>query len=72
MTYNTLNDLPKGVSDNLPKKAQEIYLSAYNNASEEYKAESDVESTAHRVAWSAVKNKYEKSSAGNWHRKSED
>ena len=64
MPYERLVDLPKGVRDNLPKHAQEIYLEAYNNAWEQYHHE---EERARRVAWAAVKKKYEKNEAtGNW------
>jgi len=47
----------------LPLHAQEIYLAAFNKAWAEYEARgSDQrERTAHRVAWAAVKRKYEKS-----------
>jgi cation transport regulator len=53
----------------LPEHAQEIYLAAFNNAWSEYKAEKDRrgddsrESVAHKVAWSAVKQSYEKEGA---------
>jgi cation transport regulator len=73
MPYDTLSELPTGVKDHLPKHAQEIYLKAYNNAWQEYKdsdkrqEDNSREETAHRVAWGAVKNKYEKDeSTGNW------
>ena len=66
--YNSLSDLPKSVKSNLPKHAQEIYRSAYNSASEQYGDASDTEERAHRVAWSAVKSKYEKD-GDSWHRK---
>lgn len=67
MPYDSLSDLPDSVKDNLPKHAQEIYRSAYNNAFDEY-ADPDErrdpsdsrEETAHKVAWGAVKNEYEK------------
>jgi cation transport regulator len=42
--------------------AQEIYKEAFNSAEEHY----GEESRAHRVAWSAVENKYEKNDQGNW------
>ncbi len=62
MPYKNLSDLPDSVRNNLPKHAQEIYRAAYNNAEEEY----GEESRAHRVAWSAVENKYEKNDKGEW------
>jgi cation transport regulator len=75
MPYRTLEDLPEGVKDNLPKHAKEIYKEAYNNAWEEHKDEEDRrddatrEEVAHRVAWAAVKHSYEKDEqSGKWHR----
>lgn len=59
----------------LPKKAQEIYREAYNSAWDEYKDpdkrrdDDSREETAHKVAWSAVKKKYEKSDNGKWKKK---
>jgi cation transport regulator len=62
MPYEKLTDLPDSVRNNLPKHAQEIYKEAYNSAEDQY----GEESRAHRVAWSAVENKYEKNDQGNW------
>ncbi|HEX9798142.1 MAG TPA: ChaB family protein [Anaerolineales bacterium] len=56
MPYRSTRELPKSVKDNLPDHAQEIYKEAFNSASEQY----EDESTAHRVAWSAVKKSYKK------------
>jgi cation transport regulator len=62
--YAKLSDLPDSVRDNLPKHAQEIYQAAYNNAYEEYNKD---EERSHRVAWAAVRNKYEKDEkTGKW------
>lgn len=70
--YDKKDDLPKGVQNSLPDHAQEIYKSAFNSAYEEHEDEEDTEETAHRIAWSAVKQKYEKSSgSSNWHRKAD-
>jgi cation transport regulator len=67
MPYESTSDLPKGVRDNLPDHAQEIYVAAFNNAWEEYGKD---EERAHRVAWSAVKETYEKDDvSGRWVRK---
>ena len=64
MPYQSPLDLPKGVRDNLPDHAQEIYVAAFNNAWKEYDRD---EERAHRVAWSAVKKTYEKDEAsGDW------
>jgi cation transport regulator len=62
MPYQTLSDLPDSVRNNVPKHAQEIYQAAFNSAEEEY----GEESRAHRVAWSAVEQKYEKNDSGDW------
>jgi len=56
MPYATREALPDRVRLHLPEHAQEIFVSAFNNALEEYGSEA----TAFRVAWSAVKKKYRK------------
>jgi cation transport regulator len=64
MAYDKLIDLPKSVRNVLPKRAQEIFLAAFNNAWKEYGHE---EERAYRVAWAAVKREYEKDkSSGRW------
>jgi cation transport regulator len=50
------------VENNLPKHAQEIYKEARNSAEEQY----GEEDRAHRVAWRAVEQKYEKNEMGEW------
>ncbi|WP_349410320.1 ChaB family protein [Pseudalkalibacillus sp. SCS-8] len=66
MPYDKKSELPDQVKDNLLKKhAQEIYKEAFNSASEQY----DQEKTAHKVAWSAVKEKYTKNENDNWVKK---
>ena len=69
MPYSSINDLPDNVSDNLPKHAQEIYKSAFNSAHDEYGDASNTGERSHKVAWSAVKQQYEKGNDGNWHKK---
>ena len=75
MPYKRLNDLPEPVQDHLPKHAQEIYKEAFNSAWDEYKdpdrrrGDASREETAHKVAWAAVKEKYEKGDDGDWHAK---
>ena len=67
MPYRSINELPDSVKDNVPKHAQEIYKEAYNGAWEQYDHE---EERAHRVAWAAVKNDYEKDEeSGRWKKK---
>lgn len=66
MPYKTIQELPKQVQENLPKGAQDIYKEAFNSAWEEYadpkdrKGDDSREEVSHKVAWSAVKNVYEK------------
>ena len=65
---------PDSVKNHLPKHAQEIYKEAYNNAWDQYadpdkrRSDDSREEVAHKVAWSAVKEKYEKSNE-QWVRK---
>jgi len=66
MPYDKIAELPDSVKDNLPKHAQEIYQAAFNSAWQQYdkpeerRGDATREETAHRVAWAAVKEKYEK------------
>lgn len=75
MPYSRIEDLPDSVRDHTPKHAQEIYKEAFNSAWDEYKDPGDRrgdagrEETAHRVAWAAVKQKYEKGDDDRWHPK---
>ncbi len=62
MPYQSKQDLPESVRDSLPSHAQEIFKEAFNSASKEY----DEEEKAFKVAWSAVKKKYEKNDTGEW------
>lgn len=77
MPYKSIRDLPASVKNNLPKHAQEIYKEAFNRAWEQYKdvderrSGASREETAHRVAWSAVKKKYEKGANSKWKKKAE-
>lgn len=77
MPYSSKSDLPENVKGPLSDvpHAQEIYKEAYNNAYEQYKdpdkrrEDDDREETAHKVAWNAVKEKYEKGDDDKWHPK---
>jgi len=66
MPYKTNKDLPENVIHVLPDHAQDIYREAFNHAWQEYanpedrRGDASREETAHKVAWSAVKKKYEK------------
>jgi cation transport regulator len=78
MPYKSLAELPDSVRDNLPRHAQEIYKEAFNSAWQEYadptarRDDVSQEEVAHRVAWAAVKQKYEKDEHGRWVPKSEE
>jgi cation transport regulator len=76
MPYKSVGELPESVRDNLPKHAQEIYQEAFNSAWEQYdepeerQGGASREETAHKVAWAAVKKKYEKEEgSGKWRSK---
>ncbi|GHB03655.1 putative cation transport regulator ChaB [Modicisalibacter luteus] len=77
MPYDKRSDLPDNVRNVLPPHAQDIYQEAFNSAWDEYKdpeerrGNASREETAHRVAWAAVKSKYDKGQDGNWHPKQE-
>jgi cation transport regulator len=61
LPYVSVDDLPQPIRAHLPLHAQEIYLSAFNKAWTEYEARGpERETIAHRVAWAAVKRKYQK------------
>lgn len=61
MPYRTLTELPSSVKGVLSHPAQKIYLAAFNHAWKQYQnpekrgTSDDQETTAHKVAWSAVK-----------------
>ena len=57
-------DNPPDRISNLPKQAQRIWISAFNNAIEDNDEES-----ANKIAWDAVKRKYKKS-GDNWTKRS--
>lgn len=73
MPYRSKKELPESVKSVLPPHAQKIYQEAFNSAYDEYKKPSERrgdasrEETAHKVAWAAVKRKYEKGEDDRWH-----
>lgn len=62
MPYSKVEDLPSGVKDNLPTHGSTIYLNAFNSA----KKQGHDDSTAAKIAWSAVENKFHKDKSGKW------
>lgn len=75
MPYAKTSDLPDNVRDVLPRHAQEIYKEAFDSAWDQYddpderRGDASREETAHKVAWAAVKRKYEKGDDGRWRAK---
>lgn len=75
MPYRTIDDLPDNVTNVLPKHAQEIFKEAFNSAYDQYdqpedrRGDDSREDVARKVAWSAVKQKYEKGDDDKWHPK---
>lgn len=64
MPYRTNAELPESVKGNLPARAQDIYRSAFNSAwqgcrSEALRQAIQREQTAHKVAWAAVRRRFE-------------
>ena len=62
MAYQQLEDLPTEVTEKLPKHGQQLFMAAYNAASEDTTSEED----AMKIAWSSVKNSYKEDGDGNW------
>jgi cation transport regulator len=75
MPYASRDDLPETVREHLPGHAQDIYKESFNSAWDQYRDADDRrgddsrETVAHKVAWAAVKNEYEKDEDGTWRRK---
>ena len=71
MPYSSVAELPTGVKSSLPKHAQDIYKAAFNSAWDDHPEASreEKEQIAHRIAWSAVKRKYERDGSGRWIKK---
>ncbi len=65
MRYNHIEELPAAMRNSLPKDAMEVYLAAYNQALTGTVRARDriggtVQDLAHRQAWRAVREKYNK------------
>jgi cation transport regulator len=60
MPYAMNSDLPDSIRNHLPEHAQDIFRSAFNHAFEKHRGDPRQEEIAHRIAWSAVKRRYEK------------
>jgi cation transport regulator len=66
MPYLSVDDLPPPVRNNLPRHAQKIFKDAFNSAYAKHHGEDEV--TSFKIAWAAVKKKYEKR-GGKWVKK---
>lgn len=64
----TADSLPEAVKQ-LPEHARDIWMEAFNAAYEQYDGD---EETCNRVAWAAVRQKYEQRDDGAWTRKDEN
>lgn len=64
MPYASNYDLPPALH-RLPDHAQDIFRAAFNNAWGRYAGAADREERAHRIAWAAVKRRYQKI-GGEW------
>ncbi len=62
MPFEMITQLSDGLKNTLPKHAQEIHKEVFNSAEEQY----GEEGRAHRVAWGAGEQNYEKNDKGNW------
>ncbi len=79
MPYEKNSELPKLVQEELPQHAQDIYREAFNSAWEQYADPGERrdpsesrEEVSHKVAWAAVKQKYEKDpKTGDWKKNEE-
>jgi cation transport regulator len=60
MPYRVNADLPPSVRDHLPEHAQDIYREAFNAAFAAHAGDPRQEEAACRIAWGAVKRRYEK------------
>ena len=65
MPYRSNDDLPPGVRDHLPEHAQDIFREAFNHAFAAHADDPRQEEAAFRIAWAAVKRRYEKA-GGDW------
>ena len=60
MPYQINADLPPSVRDHLPEHAQDIFREAFNHAFAAHERDPRQEEAAFRIAWAAVKERYEK------------
>ncbi len=66
MPYRKITNLPPSIQHVLPKRAQTLFLKAFNSAFHQYKGD---EGRTFRIAWGAVKKSYRKNAQGKWVKK---
>ncbi len=71
VNYETLEDLPPSLRDELPDMAQRTYLSVYQRVWEKCRmggmeSEDELARTAHEAAVLAVSERFEKDEQGRW------
>lgn len=62
MAYQNVQDLPSEVTEKLPQHGQQLFMAAFNAASDNGMDEK----SATEVAWNSVKNSYKEDKDGNW------
>ncbi|NJL81831.1 MAG: cation transport regulator ChaB [Chloroflexaceae bacterium] len=62
MTFQSIDNLPSDVKEQLPIGAQQVFLAAFNSATSDGLSENK----AMQVAWSSVKNLYKPDANGEW------
>ncbi len=60
MPYRINANLPPSVRSHLPEHAQDIFREAFNQAFAAHESDPRQEEAAFRIAWAAVKRRYEK------------
>ena len=60
MPYQANADLPPSVRNHLPERAQNIFRETFNHAFAAHERDPRQEEAAFRIAWAAVKKRYEK------------
>ncbi len=60
MPYSRNDELPLSVRGHLPEHAQDIFRAAFNNAFAAHENDPRREEAAFRIAWAAVRRRYEK------------
>jgi cation transport regulator len=60
MPYQVNAELPLSVRNHLPEHAQDIFREAFNHAFAAHERDPRQEEAAFRIAWAAVKKRYQK------------